>query len=136
VKKIFLLFGFITFATLLTHAQVTGTESGEKIRSLEIAYLTKQLQLTPEEAEKFWPVFNQYRREMKAVMNDASISDELERDQKALDIRKKYKKNFAAILKNDRAQGVYDAEDRFKALVRKEMMNRRRERAQEFKKNK
>jgi len=73
---------------------------------------------------------------MKAVMNDASISDELERDQKTLDIRKKYKKNFATILSNDRAQEVYDAEDRFKALVRKEMMNRRKARTQEFRKNK
>ena len=125
MKKIFLLFGFITFATLLTEAQVTGNERvGEKIRSLEIGYLTKQLQLTPEEAEKFWPVFNQYRKETRAVMLDEKLTDQLEIDQKLLDVRKKYKKNFTSILGADRAQQVYDSEDRFKALVRKEM-NRR-----------
>lgn len=139
MKKIFLLFGFITFATLLTQAQVTDTEPGDKIRSLEIAYLTKQLQLTPDEAEKFWPVFNQYRKEMKSVMNDATISDELDRDQKALDVRKKYRKSFTGILGAERGQGVYEAEDRFKALVRKEVINRRKartERAEQFRKNK
>lgn len=125
MKKIFLLFGFITFATLLTEAQVPGNARvGEKIISLEIGYLTKQLQLTPEEAEKFWPVFNQYRKETRAVMLDEKLTDQLEIDQKLLDVRKKYKKNFTSILGADRAQQVYDSEDRFKALVRKEM-NRR-----------
>ena len=135
MKKIFLLFGFITFATLLTEAQVAGNERiGEKIRSLEIGYLTKQLQLVPEEAEKFWPVFNQYRKETRTIMLDEKLTDQLERDQKLLDIRKKYKKNFTTILGTDRAQEVYDSEDRFKALVRKEM-NRRIKARQERKNN-
>lgn len=135
MKKILLLFGFITFATLLTEAQVTGNERvGEKIKSLEIGYLTKQLQLTPDEAEKFWPVFNQYRKETREIMLDNSLTDRLEIDQKLLDIRKKYRKNFAAIIGNVRAQEVYDSEDRFKALVRKEM--NRRLKARQERKNK
>ncbi len=135
MKKILLLFGFITFATLLTEAQVTGNERvGEKIKSLEIGYLTKQLQLTPDEAEKFWPVFNQYRKETREIMLDNSLTDRLEIDQKLLDIRKKYRKNFAVIIGNVRAQEVYDSEDRFKALVRKEM--NRRLKARQERKNK
>ncbi|MBN8789726.1 MAG: hypothetical protein J0I84_21815 [Terrimonas sp.] len=128
MKKIFILFGFITFATLLTQAQVTEPEKGERIKSLEIAYLTRQLQLTPEEAEKFWPVFNQYRKELRTAVVKSSGEDQLDREQKILDIRKKYKKNFAAVLSNERAQKFYDAEDRFKMLVKKEMNNRLKER--------
>ncbi|MFT3705853.1 MAG: hypothetical protein QM802_26040 [Agriterribacter sp.] len=135
MKKIFLLFGFITFATLLTQAQVPDTERGEKIRALEIAYLTKQLQLTPDEAKNF-ALFNQYRKEVKAARTDESITEELDKEQKVLDIRKRYKKNFAAILNQERAQTVFEAEDRFKALVRKEVINRRLERGQGFRKNK
>lgn len=135
MKKILLLLGFITFAISLTEAQIEGNERvGEKIRSLEIGYLTKQLQLTPDEAQKFWPVFNQYRQETRGIMLDKNLTDRLEIDQKLLDIRKKYRKNFATILGNDRAQGVYDSEDRFKALVRKEM-NRRLKARQERKNN-
>ncbi|MFT3948625.1 MAG: hypothetical protein QM763_16800 [Agriterribacter sp.] len=127
MKKIFILFGFITFATLLTQAQVTEPEKGERIKSLEIAYLTRQLQLTPEEAEKFWPVFNQYRKELRAGVAESAGADQLDREQKILDIRKKYKKNFATVLDNERSQKFYDAEDRFKMLVKREMNNRLRE---------
>ena len=32
----------------------------EKIRTLKTAYITQELSLTPSEAEKFWPVYNEY----------------------------------------------------------------------------
>ncbi len=32
----------------------------EKIKSLKIAYITKDLNLTSAEAEKFWPIYNAY----------------------------------------------------------------------------
>ena len=45
----------------------------EKIRSEKIAFITSELNLTPEEAQVFWPVYNQISKEkneaQKAVMN-------------------------------------------------------------------
>lgn len=32
----------------------------DQIRSLKVAFITKELALTPAEAEKFWPIFNAY----------------------------------------------------------------------------
>jgi len=126
VKKIFLLFGFITFATLLTNGQeVADSGNGrEKIKMLEIGYLTRQLQLSSNEAEKFWPLFNKYREEIITVVKDKNIIDDLERQQKALDIRKKYRKDFGRILDEERGREVYEAEDRFKTMVRREMQQR------------
>lgn len=40
---------------------------GEEIRNMKIAFFTDALQLTPEQSQKFWPVYNQYwdaRREV------------------------------------------------------------------------
>jgi hypothetical protein len=34
--------------------------SKEKIKALKISYLTEQLSLTSEEAQKFWPIYNNY----------------------------------------------------------------------------
>lgn len=134
MKKIFILFGFLTFATLLTEAQVAGSEKpGERIQSLEIGYLTRQLQLTPEEAEKFWPVFHQYRKELKATVAENINADKLDREQKILDVRKKYKKNFSAVLNNERTERFYEAEDTFKILVRKEVNRRLNEKREEKK---
>ena len=125
MKKIFILFGFITFATLLTQAQVADSAKvRERIKSLEIGYITRQLQLTPEEAEKFWPIFHQYRKELNATVTENINESKLDREQKVLDVRKKYKKDFVSVLDNGRAEKFYETEDRFQMLVRKEMNNR------------
>jgi len=130
MKKIFIIFGIVSFASLFGRAQDevgTGVQ-GEKLKALEIAYITKQLNLTPEEAEKFWPVFNKYREEVKGVLTDKSISDDLERQQRVLDIRKKYRADFARILNPERAQQVYGSEDRFRNMLKREWLQRLRER--------
>jgi Spy/CpxP family protein refolding chaperone len=35
-------------------------EKKEKIKALKVAFLTTELDLTPKEAEKFWPVYNSF----------------------------------------------------------------------------
>ena len=40
---------------------------GEKVRSLKIAYITQELELTGKEAEKFWPVYNEYDRKIRGL---------------------------------------------------------------------
>ena len=36
----------------------------EKIKALKVAYFTEQLELTPEEAAKFWPIYNTYDKKL------------------------------------------------------------------------
>ena len=40
---------------------------GEKVRSLKIAYITQELELTAKEAEEFWPVYNEYDRKIRGL---------------------------------------------------------------------
>jgi len=42
----------------------------EKIESLRVAYITKELALTPEEAQVFWPVYNEYQAKAEASRKD------------------------------------------------------------------
>ena len=42
---------------------MNGQERSQKIRALKTAFITQELSLTVEEAEKFWPVFNIYDEE-------------------------------------------------------------------------
>lgn len=44
-----------------------GADNKEKLESARIAYFTSVMDLTPEEAGKFWPVYNEYRK----AVNDA-----------------------------------------------------------------
>jgi Spy/CpxP family protein refolding chaperone len=35
-------------------------EKKDQIKAMKVAFLTRELSLTPEEAEKFWPIYNAY----------------------------------------------------------------------------
>ena len=39
----------------------------DKIQAARIAYITDQLKLTPDEAEKFWPVYREFAEKRKAI---------------------------------------------------------------------
>ena len=41
--------------------------SWQKVEASKISFLTNELSLTPLEAEKFWPVYNNYRAETKKL---------------------------------------------------------------------
>ena len=41
-----------------------GHQNKEKLESARIAYFTSRMNLTPDEAAKFWPVYNEYRKAM------------------------------------------------------------------------
>ena len=43
------------------------TQAQDRIRALKVAFITDKLKLTPEESEKFWPVYNQYEAEQKRI---------------------------------------------------------------------
>src|SRR4051812_47921412 len=44
-----------------------GEEMHDRVEALKVGFLTKKLDLTPEEAKTFWPVYNQYEDEMEKV---------------------------------------------------------------------
>lgn len=39
----------------------------ERIRALKTAYITNALELTPGEAQKFWPIYNTYNEKIKQL---------------------------------------------------------------------
>jgi len=96
----------------------------KKIQAMEMAFITKELNLSPGEAQKFWPVFNQYRNELRSVASEKKMGDHLEKQQKTLDIRKKYREDFSKVMNQERANKVFGAEEEFKSLVRREFQKK------------
>lgn len=43
----------------------------ERIQSEKIAFLTNEMQLTPKEAQVFWPVYNEAQKEQEAIISEA-----------------------------------------------------------------
>jgi len=99
-------------------SQAQQQDRGERIRALKVAYITDKLQLTPEESEKFWPVYNQYETEQKrirqkykadldlSIMKDEdverSITDRFEMEEQLIKLKRDYfqrMKSFIAVRK-------------------------------------
>ena len=92
-------------------------EQIEKFRSMKIAFFTERLELTTEEAEKFWPVYNEFeknRREisghrhprpmnMEEQLADMTDQEALEKIDEMMEARKKEVKLAADFLEDMKA---------------------------------
>ena len=45
-------------------------ERREQIKALKVAYITDELKLTPEEATKFWPLYNAYEEKQRELRQE------------------------------------------------------------------
>ena len=120
MKRLLLLISF-AFSFLIGLAQ-----NGNRLEALKIAYITKRLDLSPEEAQKFWPIYNQYAEELKRARQDAirSNKSEIELDESLLNIRKKYSVQFGQALSPQKIDTFFKSEKEFGAYVQKEMEHR------------
>ena len=109
---------FTLLASTVAMAQESDPQIPEnklqEIKAQKVAYLTQKMDLTPEESQKFWPVYNLYDKELEALRKErreahkamkdktglseaesaTAIDDELAGQQKELDLRKKYAAEF------------------------------------------
>lgn len=116
MKKLYFMLAFITI-TCLAYAQ--DEQPSEKkqadIEALRVAFISKELQLTPDEAQRFWPVYNQYSVELKTIrQNNPNV---LDRDEKVLNLRKGYQEQFIKIIGPQRVNNMYNADGKFRQLL-------------------
>lgn len=102
--------------------------TGEKIQALKIAFITQKLQLTPDEAQKFWPVYNEYDNEIHNIELDKSDPNVLDKEEKLLNVRKKYLTSFEKILGPDKTNRLFNAERDFRGLLIRRLQNRNQQR--------
>jgi Spy/CpxP family protein refolding chaperone len=107
----------------------------ENVEAMKIGFITERLELTPEEAQKFWPIYNQYteetnnlRKTRRKNMSEAKenmdemteadaekfIDNELALKQEELDIQKKYHPQLKKVLSSKKIAKLYRSEDEFK----------------------
>jgi hypothetical protein len=75
-------------------------EHHQKMEMYKIQFVTKKLQLSKEEAEAFWPVYEVNRREMQEIVK-LKIGDEIALQEAMLNAKKKFKTSLKPILKTD-----------------------------------
>tara|TARA_R110000765_G_scaffold29758_5_gene70852 strand:- start:1178 stop:1615 length:438 start_codon:yes stop_codon:yes gene_type:complete len=72
ILSLFMLFTAISFGQ--------HKKDWEKIKSLKVAYITEKLSLDSKEAQKFWPIYNEYEEKRHALIRKehSQIKDKLE----------------------------------------------------------
>lgn len=123
MKKIFL---FLWMLALGMAAQAQDKKE-DALEALRIAFISKQLELTPAEAEKFWPVYNKYQGDLRQMMQEhrEKKGSELEWEEKLLNMRKQYKPEFTKCISEQKFDRLLRAERTWGEMLRKELQRRR-----------
>ncbi|MEO5888779.1 MAG: hypothetical protein ABIQ31_00940 [Ferruginibacter sp.] len=122
MKKLYIILLFISIAVWAkAQDEIPSEKRQQDIEALKVAFISKELELNPEEAQKFWPVYNQYSNELKTIIKGET--DVLVRDEKVLNLRKRYKDQFTNILGQQRMNRIFNAEGKFRQLLIKSMRN-------------
>ena len=108
------------------HQRQMTKEQRERLELFSIQFITKKLDLTPTEAEKFWPLYNEQKEASRNLMQTAK-QDEIAFQEAMLVIRKKFKKDLMPILKTEERVNLALKVDRdLLNRMRNEMMRRKR----------
>lgn len=65
MKSFFSLYTLL--AVLMLAIPEARAQGGQRLENMRIAYLTQDLELTSAQAEKFWPLFNEFAAKRKAL---------------------------------------------------------------------
>ncbi len=144
--KKFLPIIFILFFSNYLFAQ--NEEWGEeRIKSMKIAFITKRLNLTVEEAQQFWPLYNEFDRkrdeiakEKQAILqdlrlhfsdySDKKIEEKIDRrvmlNRAEADLDIEYLQKFKQVLPIKKVVKLYAAENQFKRELIRRLQQRRR----------
>ncbi|SFB84629.1 hypothetical protein SAMN05421747_101485 [Parapedobacter composti] len=153
VKKQLNLIAIMLLSAVSIKAQETRAERFERIETEKIAFITRELNLTPSEAQKFFPIYNQYFRAISRLRNEKRGAkmqghnlqnkqlhsngfnpgnrDVLAFDAKELEVKKNYRKRFADVIGHARASRFFEVEEEFKNYLLRELQHRRRDKDHE-----
>jgi hypothetical protein len=122
MKKIILLTLLFLNFSYFCYSQDDRLRKAEEIQK---GYLTKELELTPEELQKFWPVFTEYKGEVRKAHND-NRGNVVATNKEIVKVQEKYEKIFKDRVFADpkRVGKVFEADQKFRQILRKELDNR------------
>lgn len=116
----------------------TDSPAREKIRAAHAAYITRRLELTPEEAQAFWPLYNEFdekRQQLREQWHssrrnetdqEAMLEHEMKIKQQELDLEKEYLHRYQQVVPAEKLVRLRPAEADFRQLILRQVQKRRR----------
>ena len=124
-------------------------EKKEKVKALKVAYITEQLDLTTEEAQKFWPIYNAFddkqselrHEKMRAILDRfepenveklsekeaSTLLTQMESVEESLfALRKKFIKDLQGVISAKKIIKLKKAEEDFNRTLLRQIKERRK----------
>jgi len=125
----FLVISLLTFSCLFSYAQ--GVDGAEKLNEIKVGFFTEKLDLTSTEAEKFWPVYNEYSEAKVNLRDKFKGSDDadamVDQKEEEASLLKSYNEKFKEILPNEKVSLLHKAESELKKKILEEIKKRNAE---------
>lgn len=150
VKIFSLMLLCILFSTASAWAQRPSGEEMQKIQDAKIAIITNRLNLSPEQATGFWPVYNEYshkrkdiHRAQRKIINDKkaegktddqvlnNLKEVQDLKQKELDLEKEYQNRFLKVISASQVIELYKAERTFNDMLIQRLKQRKEQKPNE-----
>lgn len=141
MKRMLAWFVFAFMIGIVAQAQPDRKQFQDKIDAQRTAFITTRLSLTPAEAEKFWPIYNEFRLAMKDVKQekrpdkrpedmsdkeaDEFLAEALEAEQREFELKKNLVQKLRTVLPSHKIVMLFRAEEAFKKQLLDEMRDRR-----------
>jgi hypothetical protein len=123
-------------------------EEYARIKSAKIAYISEHIELTPEEAEKFWPLYNELEKKRQELTQrlmkrfkrgeersdmtneeaEKMIQTRFAQEQSLLDLKKEYHEKYTKVLPATKVAKLYEVEIRFREMLMERLKHRDGER--------
>lgn len=139
MRKSNLILGILLLLAPFYRIAAQGNEEGnERIRAEKVAFITQKLSLTPQEAQVFWPVYNEYDKKRNNILierrnalvyfnqNEAKLTDKetneminrmVKLQQDEANLLTDYNAQFLKILPPRKVMKLYIAEVEFKNFL-------------------
>ena len=125
MKQFLLVLILFTGSISFAKAQDLREKRTEKIQALKIAFITQKLELTSDEAQRFWPVYNRYETDIKQVMMDnKGGADAIDSEEKILSVKKRYKSEFYKVIGQPKTNTLFNTEREFRGVLMRHLKNR------------
>ena len=151
VYKILSFFLLIFILSVPLFAQDQGTEPAirdkeamEKIQSARIALITSRLGLTPEQAQKFWPIYNEYLEKRRGLARELNqdrqgtdpnnmtdqqsqqlMNQSMQIKQQMLDLEKDYSQRLQRVITSQQLLELRKAEQDFRRMIIERLQQRK-----------
>lgn len=149
MKKIILL-ALIIMGYTATAQTNNGQDAKSKLEAARIALITERLGLTPDQAQQFWPIYNEYANQRRQIQQDYrqarqgmdvnKLTEEqgrklvrarMDGKQKQLNLETKYSDRLMSVINTRQLMALKKAEDDFRAMIIKRIEQRKQQQFQQ-----